>query len=78
MTKVNLLQSLRNRTADAEPDAVTSSRVIHIEFLPEQQDHEELTVHARGLEEQQLEGDVIELHSFDMTAEVKVDPSQIV
>lgn len=67
VTKVNLLQSLRNKTANAEPDAVTSSRIIQIEFVPENQDDGHC-----------LEGFVAECQSMEMTSDMKFDPSQFV
>lgn len=67
VTKVNLLQPLRNKTANTEPDAVTSSRIIQIEFVPENQGDGHC-----------LEGFVAECQSMDMTQEMKFDASQIV
>lgn len=77
MTKVNLLQPIRNKTSNGEPDAVTYSRTVQIEFVPEQQvDQGEEGQYFGGLDVQEpaLEGQMVEIHGMD---EVKVDPAQI-
>lgn len=62
-----MLQPLRNKTADTEPDAVASSRIIHIEFVPDQMNNGDC-----------FEGHVIDCQGMDVTGDVKVDPSQLI
>lgn len=68
MTKVNRLQPIRNKTANTDPDAVASSRVIQIEFIPDQ--------HDQSIEANAMEGYSVEYAGMEVTSEVKVDPSQ--
>lgn len=85
MTKVNLLQPIRNKTSNGEPDAVTYSRTVQIEFVPEQVDQGEGQYFGgeyfggeyfggQNVQEPAVEGQMVEIHGMD---EVEVDPVQI-